>query len=143
MRQRITAFTADPAEFFRVINWCYDVANIGHHVRASVREQHCELRVTLRKTDPCLDRFAAEVADQSFWRVFKGEKVRSPGESESPATRWSSAGGPSCWRWGRWQATGSSDLPNRCQRSLQSSTWYIESVVVSTARNSDVGADYF
>lgn len=69
----ITAITDEQIEFFRVVSWCYDVAAVGHHCRANVQERHCELRLTLQKSDPRLECFAQQVADRSKWAVVTGE----------------------------------------------------------------------
>lgn len=65
--------TADRAEFFRVIRWCYEVAGIGHHVRANVQDRHRELRLTFPKIAPRLERLAALIVDDPNWRVIKDD----------------------------------------------------------------------
>lgn len=69
----IAAVTSDRGEFFRVVNWCYDVAGVGHLVRATMQEQHFELRLTIAKTDDRVESFAAQVADPKVWRILRSE----------------------------------------------------------------------
>ncbi len=69
----ITAVTAEPAEFFRVISWCYEVADIGHFVRATVQDRQCELRAPLAKDDLRLIRLTALIRNEPLWQLIEEE----------------------------------------------------------------------
>jgi hypothetical protein len=71
--QTITAVTPAESEFFRVVNWCYDAADMGHLVRAIFHPGRLTLRVTLPKADHRLERFVEQVADANQWSVSQGD----------------------------------------------------------------------
>lgn len=69
----ITAVTSVESEFFHVVNWCYDVAGIGHLIRATFLPGRLQLRLTLKQGDGILERFAEKVADRALWNVQTAE----------------------------------------------------------------------
>lgn len=69
----ITAITSTEPEFFKVVNWCYDIAEMGHLVRAVVGTHSFSLSLTLPTTDARLGRFETLVADRSIWTVLECE----------------------------------------------------------------------